>query len=221
MAAYVAAPVGIRSTIAIGHRADGDFRPEPVDVAKRRRILDVDWTMLTEDHGTDTVIVDRPGQHDGVAGDALYTESRGAAIGVWVGDCAPIALIGERGVGIAHAGWRGLRDGVLESLFRVFAEHDDRPMCSVIGPHIGTCCNEFGSDDLDSMVDRFGSSVSGIDTAGRSALDIDAVARSILRRHDLDRVVAIDSCTKCRPDLYFSHRRGDDGRQVMAIVIDE
>lgn len=221
MAANVAAPVGIASTIAIGHRVDGDFRPEPVDVAMRRRILDVDWTMLTEEHGTDTVVVERPGQHDGGAGDALYTSAKRAAIGVWVGDCAPIAVIGERGVGIAHAGWRGLRAGVLESLLGVFAAHDDRPVCCVIGPHIRACCNEFGRDDLNSMVERFGPPARGLDAAGRPALHIGAVARTFLGRHGVDRVMEVESCTKCRPDLHFSHRRGDHGRQVMAIVIDE
>lgn len=221
MAAYVAAPLGIRSTIAVGHRTDGDFRPEVSDALARRRIFPAGWTMLTEEHGTDTVVVDGPGRYDGVAGDALYTSARGAVIGVWVGDCAPIALIGERGIGIAHAGWRGLRDGVLESLVRVFAEHDDRPSSSVVGPHIGVCCNEFGGDDLDSMVDHFGPAARGVDSLGRPALDIAAITRAILARHDIERVVEVGSCTKCHPDFFFSHRRGDAGRQVMAIVIDE
>ena len=221
MAAYVAAPVGIASTIAIGHRSDGDFRPEVTDSLWRRRILDADWTMLTEDHGTETLVVDHPGQHDGFSGDALYTSVRDAVIGVWVGDCAPIALIGARGIGIAHAGWRGLRDGVLESLLRVFAEREDRPLSGVIGPHIGTCCNEFGPADLESMTDRFGPSVRGVDAMGRPALDIGAVARVVLGRHGVGRVVEVASCTKCHPEFFFSHRRGDQGRQAMAIVIDE
>ena len=221
MAAYVAAPVGIRSTIAIGHRADGDLRPEVVDAVARHRILAAPWTMLTEEHGADTVVVEAPGHHDGSAGDALYTTARAAVIGVWVGDCAPIALIGERGVGIAHAGWRGLRAGVLDSLIRTFAEHGDRPVYAVVGPHIRVCCNEFGRDDLSSMVDRFGSSVSGLDSLGRPSLDIGAVVRSDLGRHDIGRLMEVQLCTKCRPDSFFSHRRGEEARQVMAIRIDE
>ncbi len=177
--------------------------------------------MLTEEHGADTVVVEAPGRHDGAAGDALYTAARGAVIGVWIGDCAPVAVIGERGIGIAHAGWRGLRAGVLESLLRVFAERGDRPVAAVIGPHIRVCCNEFGRDDLSSMVDRFGQSVGGLDSCGCPSLDIGAVVRTVLGRHDLGRVAEVESCTKCRGDSYFSHRRGDEGRQVMAIMIDE
>ena len=44
----------------------------------------------------------------------MYTGPIGAVLAIQVADCAPVALWSPEGVlGAAHAGWRGLADGVL------------------------------------------------------------------------------------------------------------
>lgn len=221
MAAYVAAPIGVRSTVVVGSRTDGDFRPGITNESRRRRLIDGAWTMLTEEHGAVSRVVDSPGRHDGETGDALFTTSPGAVLGVWVGDCAPVALVGDVGVGIAHAGWRGVRDGVLESLVECFVAVGDQPRSAVIGPHLQVCCNEFGADDLDTMADRFGRTSVGVDSRSRPALDLRAVLQVELSTYGIEQVVGIDLCTRCRSQHFYSHRAGDPGRQVMAVVIDE
>ena len=220
MAAFVAAPIGIRSTVVLTSRRDGDCHPDVVSSDRLHGLLSGCWTMLTEDHGTTTRRVDRPGEHDGAAGDALFTAVPNSVLGVWVGDCAPVALIGDSHVAIAHAGWRGVRDGILESVLAGFRSVGDRPRSAIIGPHIQRCCNEFGRDDLSTMVAKFGPVASSTDTCDRPSLDLGSVIRSELQRADVDRVVTVDVCTRCRNDFYFSHRAGDPERQVMAIRID-
>jgi copper oxidase (laccase) domain-containing protein len=150
----------------------------------------------------------------------LITGVPEAVLGSWVGDCAPVAVIGDSNVSIAHAGWRGVRDGVLESVFAAFRSVGDRPRSAIIVPHIRSCCNEFGRDDLATMVERFGSIASSTDSCGRPSLDLRSIIRSELERADVGRVITIDACTRCRNDRYFSHRAGDPERQVMAIRID-
>lgn len=220
MAAFVAAPIGIRSTVVVTSRRDGDCRPDVVSTNRLHELMSGCWTMLTEDHGTTTRRVERPGEHDGASGDALFTAEPDAVLGVWVGDCAPVALIGDSNVAIAHAGWRGVRDGILESVLTQFRSMGDRPRSAIVGPHIQRCCNEFGRDDLATMVAKFGPVASSTDRCGRPSLDLGSVIRSELQRFDVDRVVTVDACTRCCNDLYFSHRAGDPERQVMAIRID-
>jgi len=220
VAAFVAAPIGIRSTVVLTSRRDGDCRPDVVSRDRLSELMSGSWTMLTEDHGTSLRCVEHPGEHDGATGDASITAVPEAVLGVWVGDCAPVAVIGDSNVAIAHAGWRGVRDGILESVFAAFRSVGDRPRSAIIGPHIKACCNEFGRDDLATMVARFGSIASSTDSCGRPSLDLRSIIQSELERADVGRVITIDACTRCRNDRYFSHRAGDPERQVMAIRID-
>ena len=46
-------------------------------------------------------------------------------------------------------------------------------------------------------------------------LDLRAIADSLLREAGVERVEHVDLCTRCREDLFFSHRRdnGVTGRQ--------
>ena len=69
-------------------------------------------------HGCEAVPVEAPWRvEDRPRADALVTRTPGVVLGVLTADCAPV-LFADSGagvVGVAHAGWRGARDGVLEA----------------------------------------------------------------------------------------------------------
>lgn len=219
----------------VSTRADGDFHLEQsADVldATRRRFVDLPWSQPDEVHGTDVRLVTAPGEHDRVVADAVVTDVPGAVLGVWVGDCAPVVLVAEHEdaegvrtvrVGAAHAGWRGLLDGVLATTVAAMRAVPDgsrlggRPMVAVLGPCIHPCCYEFGEGDLAAVIDRFGPAVEGRTRDGRRALDVPAAVGLALA----ELGVALDdrsACTGCHDDRWFSHRvRRERGRQVMAV----
>lgn len=206
-------------------RRDGDFHleqpPETLE-RTRRRFVDLPWSQPDEVHGTEVRVVAEPGDHDRAVADALVTDLPGVVLGVWVGDCAPVAFVGAGGrIGAAHAGWRGLLDGVLATTVAAMRDGraDDR-VRAVLGPCIHPCCYEFGADDLARVVDRFGPSVVGRTRDGRPALDVPAAVAAALAELDvtLDRVPGADGCTGCTADRWFSHRvRAERGRHVMAV----
>src|SRR5690606_15998658 len=72
------------------------------------------WTWLRQCHGADVVVVEAPGDQAGARADGAVTAAVGAALVIRAADCAPIALLADEAVGIAHAGWRGLLAGVVE-----------------------------------------------------------------------------------------------------------
>ena len=78
-------------------RADGDFHADlvaPDELRRRQRaVVDLPWTFLDEVHGVEVVTVREPGQHTGARADAAVTDRAGAVLGIWVGDCAPVALV--------------------------------------------------------------------------------------------------------------------------------
>src|SRR4051794_39032783 len=136
--------------------------------------------------------------------DAHSTSDPGLTPLVMVADCLPVALAGPEGGAMAHCGWRGLAAGIVAE---AAAATDAR--AAAVGPGIGPCCYEVGEevlaefDDLDGVAD------------GRM-LDLTAVARLLLARAGVTEVESADLCTKCNPELFYSHRRDGErtGRQA-------
>lgn len=195
--------------------ADGDFHIERDRVAlehRRQAFERGPWTQLDEVHGTVVHVVEAPGQHDFAVGDAAVTSLLGVVLGVWVGDCAPLVLVGDDAVGAVHAGWRGALDGVVQGA----AARLDGRLDAVLGPCIHACCNEFGDDLLQQFADRYGEHVVGTTTWGTPSLDLPAVVRAALAEIDAT-LTDVSTCTRCHPHEYFSHRRGQLQRQVMTV----
>ena len=208
--------------VRIGSRLDGDFHLEgdPVALAHRQQsFMPGRWTHLDEVHGTRVVRVERPGQHDRDVADAAITDVPGAVLSVWVGDCAPLVLVGERDgatmLGALHAGWRGALDGVIAATVGAMQAHGTT---AVLGPCIHGCCNEFGPDLLAEFEQQFGPEVRATTSWGAPSLHLPAVVAAACGELGVD-VVDRSVCTRCDPSRWFSHRRGDLGRQVVAACL--
>lgn len=197
--------------------ADGDLTPDSIGVDGRRRaVASGPWTWLRQVHGATVVVVDGPGDQVGVPADAAVTTSPGAVLAVTVADCAPVALLAEAAVGVVHAGWRGLRAGVVPAAVDAIRHLGAGPLKAVIGPCIRPRCYELGAAELASVVDALGDGVSGRTADGRPALDLAAGVRMALAAEGVDECIDTGVCTACSPG-HWSHRRGGD-RQRQALV---
>jgi YfiH family protein len=142
--------------------------------------------------------------------DAHSTADSGLTPLVMVADCLPVALAGRNGVAMAHCGWRGLAGGIVAR-----AAAATGATSAAIGPGIGPCCYEVGDEVLTEFGDQD-------DVAEGRMLDLTAVARALLAREGVTEVESADLCTKCNPDLFYSHRRDGErtGRQAGLVWID-
>jgi purine-nucleoside/S-methyl-5'-thioadenosine phosphorylase / adenosine deaminase len=120
---------------------------------------------------------------------------------VFVADCLPVALWGPGGVAMLHCGWRGLAAGIVARGAAAVRATD-----AAIGPGIGPCCYEVGPEVLGALGE----------SGGRRRLDLPETARRLLGEAGVGRVESAGLCTRCNPDLFFSHRRdaGRTGRQA-------
>ena len=90
------------------------------------------------------------------AADALVSDAPDVALAVKAADCVPLLLADSRtgAVAAVHAGWRGTvaRVGVaaIAEMHRQFGSHAAELMVA-IGPAIGPCCYEIGSDVVDAF----------------------------------------------------------------------
>ena len=216
---------GQTARVVMSEAADGDLAvggPEDLLTSRRKAVVAGRWTWLHQVHGTTVVDVSEPGGGSGSLADALVTATTVAPLAVQVADCVPVALISPAGVvAIAHAGWRGLADGVLERTAEAVLTQGGRAAEAVVGPHIGACCYEFGQDDLQNLVDRLGSSIRSWTTDGQPAADLAAGVRTVLDGLSIPVAIADGTCTSC-DDRYWSYRAtGTACRQAMVVVLEE
>lgn len=90
------------------------------------------------------VEVDGPG--DWGEADALFTTAPGVSLVIFVADCAPVVLAGNKGIGVAHAGWRGAAAGVVSELAAAMTGAGVEIETAALGPMIGPCCFEVGPE---------------------------------------------------------------------------
>ena len=200
---------GPYASLNLGARAD-----DPRRVAENRRIacaslgLDAERLSLNQQRHSPTVHRAEPGIRD-EPGDGLWSDENGQPMLALAADCVPIAVATSEGaprLAVLHAGWRGLAEGVVEAGVRAFR---GAPTAAVVGPSVGPCCYEVGPEvsarfDADLTVD-------GI-------LDLWAAAERALRRAGVVEVERVDLCTRCNPDLFFSHRRSGPARGAQGVI---
>jgi YfiH family protein len=183
------------------------------------RVPGAEWTWLHQQHGAEVVVARAPGEHAGARADAVVTTTPGVVVAVHTADCAPVALVADRGVAVVHAGWRGLLAGVLARTVEVMADEGVPPHHAVLGPTIRPRCYEFGAEARAPLVERFGETVASTTAWGTPALDLPAGVAAALAEVDVT-VTDHGVCTACSP-VHWSHRaRGDVARQALVAWIE-
>lgn len=188
-------------------------------------------TWLRQVHGTAVLQITRQTpEHPPEAADAAWTRERGIACMVGAADCMPVLMASHDGsvVAAAHAGWRGLALGVLESTIQALQEGAGvraHELAVWLGPCIGPRQFEVGPDVLEA----FGQSPSAPDPrhfVGRVRPDGSAawlanlpqLAQDRLRAAGVRDITDAAMCTVEDPSRFFSFRRDRiTGRMVAAI----
>ena len=211
-------PTGWTVRVLVSEVLDGSLAVDgPVGALRQRQeaLRPGPWTWLRQVHGDRVVLVDGPGDGVGSEADASVTVRSDTVLSIQVADCAPIALAAPGGLAVVHAGWRGLRAGVIERASECLAEAAPGPQVAVVGPCVRACCYEFGSADLDALCAQFGEDVRAHTSGGRPAFDIPAAVRIVLERCGISSIEFDGACTGC-DERYWSHRvDGSDRRQAL------
>jgi polyphenol oxidase len=155
------------------------------------------------------VTVTRPGEHAGAPADAAVTAVPGCVVVVRAADCAPVVLLGQRAVGIVHAGWRGLLDGIVERAVIALQALDAGPIVAHLGPCIRPGCYEFDGPDREPIAARFGEAVCGTTSWGTPALDLPAAVHAALAEAGVAEVNDTAGCTACDRRWYSHRARGE------------
>lgn len=184
-------------------------------VAANRDLLSAELgrelVFVDQVHSADVHVLPLEGAIPVVSADAMVTTRRDVALAIMVADCLPVLLVDPVAavIGAAHAGRRGLLDGVLEETVDQMVRLGAEPgrISASVGPGICGACYEVPEDMRAAAVRRL-SAVGTTTTGGAPAIDLRAGAVQALREAGLPGA-AIDAdhpCTR-EDERFYSYRR--------------
>ena len=217
-------PFGIRAFTTT--RASGTFglaSDEPARLVMQR------WRQLREElspegarlasanqvHGSRVVI-----HADGWEGwlridgaDGHVAPERGLALAVSAADCVPVFIAHPSGaVALLHSGWRGTAARIVERGIEALAQRGFAAgeLRVHLGPAICGECYEVSADVFRQLTGR---------EASRAAerVDLRALIAAHARAAGVRHITTTALCTRCDNDRFYSHRAGDEGRQIGVI----
>ena len=144
-----------------------------------------------------------------VEADASFTLIPGVVCAILTADCLPVFVSKKDGsmVGIAHAGWKGLIAGVIESLIESF-NCNGEDLVVHLGPAISLNSFEVGKEIRDLYLSKnkmFNQSFSYNDD--KYYLDLYGAAKIILESFNITLISGGNRCTVKESGEFFSYRR--------------
>lgn len=207
---------GERLSLNLGHR----WGDEPANIERNRQLVAEHGGFLFENlvvtkhvHGTKVWTLGeplpKPPEFDG-----MVSTEPGKVLGAFAADCIPLVFADPRArvCGAAHAGWRGtvgrVAVHVIDAMVKAGASANQIRV--VLGPHIGPCCFEVGSEVVDEFRKAF-PGAEGLVVLGpvKEHVDLRVATRVQLEEVGVASAHIDDTppCTKCHPKRFFSYRR--------------
>ena len=149
----------------------------------------------------------------GPEADGHLSPARGTAMAVTVADCVPVFIAHPGGAAAAlHSGWRGTAARITEVAVRELgtlglAAADLRLHC---GPAICGACYEVSAEVYARLTGR--------DPGRPTTVDLRALIADHARAVGVRHISLSPLCTRCDNDRFYSHRAGDEGRQLGVVM---
>lgn len=221
----------------------GDDREDVLENYQRiSQVIGCDVSKMVLSHQTHTTNIRIVTEEDAGKGiwkerdyndvDGLITNVEGMTLVTFYADCVPLYFVDpvHRAIGLSHSGWKGTVNRMgLRTIEAMSKAYDSRPedMLACIGPSICGDCYEVSEDVAEAFLREFGSELCYgnsilIDKGnGKYQLDLWAANRIILLSGGIlpKHLAVTNVCTKCNPNLLYSHRVMGDKRGNLAAFL--
>ena len=200
-------------------------------VAAEMNVNPQDLITVHQEHSARVVVVDSPLEVLTKA-DAIVTDTPNLSISVLTADCLPVLFADKKNhvIGVAHAGWKGALNGILENTVHSMIElgADIKSIKAVIGPCISPSIYEVGQDFFDTFTERnisFQNYFSKGVHQKKYFFNLPKFALDRLYHLKISDAEWIGNCTYHESDKFYSYRRSqhlgelDYGRQISTIKI--
>ena len=150
--------------------------------------------------------------------DGAISNIAGVVCVVLTADCLPLFLCNDAGtkVGVIHAGWQGLANGIVEQGVLAMGEAGDQ-LHAWAGPTISNKHFEIGNQVREQLG---GSSLAYRDSAntGKCFADLYQLVRERLQAVGVKKYTHSQHCTFADSKQFFSHRRGRTTGRMASII---
>lgn len=149
-------------------------------------------------------------------GDAIITDEKNVAIGVFTADCVPIIIVNEEKKVIAtiHSGWKGTFDSIVINTINKMKSQFEINTSNTkvyIGPHIRQCCYEVSQELKEKFITKTGIEESRL--FKERNLNMEECILKDLRNCGIveENIFSLDLCTHCEKDIKLHSYRGTNG----------
>jgi YfiH family protein len=145
--------------------------------------------------------------------DGHVAPSPGTALAVTIADCVPVFLAHPSGaVALLHSGWKGTAGRIVQvgiaELERLGLAA--RELRLHLGPSICGGCYEVSAEVYGKLTGR--------SVARNTCVNLRELIADHARAAGVREITTSSWCTRCDNDRFFSHRAGDEGRQLAVVI---
>lgn len=168
-----------------------------------------DIGYMNQIHSCDVIVFDGKIHY----GDAIITDKRDTALGVFTADCVPILLFdrSKRVIAAVHSGWKGTLNGICSSTIRKMKnEYNTNPedLIACIGPHNRSCCYEIGRDVEELFTSNKLYKELNVMNGDNLNLEKCIATQMVSEGIIMENIRTTDICTYCSSDFeMFSYRK--------------
>ncbi len=199
-----------------------------------------DWTKVVLSHQTHTTNVRLVTKEDAGKGivrerdytdvDGLITNEPGLPLVTFYADCVPLyfADLKNKAIGLSHSGWRGtvgrMGEQTLKAMHEAFGTNP-QDVIAAVGPSICGDCFEVGPEVVAEFANAFSKEQMKLlchaGNGDRSYIDLWKANRIVLEEAGIpeQNISVTNLCTRCNPDLLYSHRIMGAQRGNLAAVL--
>ncbi|MCX8641066.1 peptidoglycan editing factor PgeF [Gilliamella sp. B3781] len=161
--------------------------------------------------------------NDRFEADASYTRQAKQVSVVLTADCMPVLFCSVNGdeVAAAHAGWRGLCNGILEQTIKKFSCPKNQ-ILAWMGPAISAKKFEVGGEvkaqfeAIDPQAEQAFTLIN--QTEQKYLADLYLIARQRLTAMGINKIFGGNFCTFTEQDLFFSYRRENRTGRMASMI---
>ena len=157
--------------------------------------------------------------------DGLITNIPGIILSTFHADCPPVFFIDpvKKAIGLSHSGWKGTKGEIaartIEAMTKEYGTNPKDLICAV-GPSICGECYEIGADVAEEFSENYTKEELENEKIivpypnEKFRLYLWNAIRYTLKKSGVkpENILVTDICTRCNPDLLFSHRVHKDSR---------
>lgn len=181
--------------------------------------------FLTQTHSTR--VISLPYAGNDFEGDAVYTNQPKQVCLVMTADCLPVLFTNKQGneVAAAHAGWRGLCDGILESTLSCF-QCPPEDIIAWFGPAIGSSAFQVGREVVEQFIAKDPQAeqafIADPHEENKFLGNLYQIATQRLNTFGVHQISGGEHCTYLEKERFFSFRRDErTGRMASLIWFEE